>query len=139
MRSHTVVVEPPLFKATARFFDADEQMLVEAFIATLAVEALDEGVLHRLTGSDEAELDVTPMRPRINGATAELGAVIAEDRLRCATLLDQTLQDLHPYRPVKLRPGSAARHSRLKSSATLSTRKRRPSAKASIMKSIDQR
>ena len=69
MGSDTVVVQPPLFQAATRFLDADEQVLVEALVTALAIEALHERVLHRLAWPDEAELHVTTVCPRIDRPT----------------------------------------------------------------------
>jgi len=55
MGAAAVVILPPRLDDRARFRQAAKHVLVQAFVAQLAVEALDEGVLHRLAG-----LDVVP-------------------------------------------------------------------------------
>jgi len=56
MRSQVIVVVTPCLDGFARLGEGEEDVLVEAFVAEFAVEALDEGVLHGL-----ARLDVVPV------------------------------------------------------------------------------
>jgi len=56
VRSQVIVVVTPCLDRFARLGEGEEDVLVEAFVAQAAVEALDEGVLHRL-----AWLDVMPV------------------------------------------------------------------------------
>ena len=58
MRTHVIVIVAPGFDIRARLVQADEHVLVQAFIAQAAVEALDECILDRLAG-----LDVVPGKP----------------------------------------------------------------------------
>jgi hypothetical protein len=53
VRPVCVVVDPPRFDRLGSVSERDEQALVQTFIAQLAVERLDEGVLCRLAGSAE--------------------------------------------------------------------------------------
>ena len=53
MGSDLVVILPPLFNEAAGFVEGGEPVLVEAFIAELAVEAFDVGVLGRFAWGDE--------------------------------------------------------------------------------------
>src|SRR5579863_632263 len=55
MWPEVVIVVPPRFDDLTRFSQAREHVLVEAFVAQLAVEAFDECVLDRL-----ARLNVVP-------------------------------------------------------------------------------
>jgi hypothetical protein len=48
-----VVVLQPALDDRARFGQAGEDLLVQAFVAEATVEALDEGVLRRLAGRNE--------------------------------------------------------------------------------------
>jgi len=130
MQSNTVVIHAPLLQAAACFFDADEQVLVEAFVTTLAVEAFHKCVLHRHARPAEAQLHVTTVCPCIDRPTAELRTVVAQDRFRCAALLDKSIEDLHDVPAGQAAPRLGSQTSRLKSSTTLSSRKRRPSARA---------
>jgi len=50
-------------------------VLVEAFVAEAAIEALDEGVLDRPARLDEVEMDVVLVGREVEGPTGELGAV----------------------------------------------------------------
>ena len=56
MRSQVIVVVAPGLDGFARLGEREEDVLVEAFVAQAAVEALDEGVLHGFAG-----LDVVPV------------------------------------------------------------------------------
>jgi hypothetical protein len=57
-------------------------VLVEALVAELAVERFDEGIVDRFTGSDEVELDIIRVRPRIEPAAREFGSVVDDDLIR---------------------------------------------------------
>jgi hypothetical protein len=46
-----------------------EPVQVEAFVAELAVQALDEGVLDRDSGVDEAQPDTRALRPLVSTGT----------------------------------------------------------------------
>jgi hypothetical protein len=48
-----VVIDSPRFDLAPRVVDRQELMSVEALVAQLAVERLDEPVFRRLSGSDE--------------------------------------------------------------------------------------
>jgi hypothetical protein len=76
MRADLIVVKPPRFGCAARLFDGDEQPLVQAFVTTLAVETLDEGVFNRLAGPDELQSDAAAMCPLVDDAAAELRAIV---------------------------------------------------------------
>jgi hypothetical protein len=52
-----VVVDPPRLDLAPRVFDRQELVGVQALVAQLAVERLDESVFRRLSGSDEVERD----------------------------------------------------------------------------------
>ncbi len=56
VRSQVIVVVTPCLDRFARLGEREEDVLVEALVAKFAVEAFDEGVLHRL-----ARLDVVPV------------------------------------------------------------------------------
>lgn len=56
-RPHLVVVLPPCCNCRARLRLALEPVLVQALVAGVAIEALDEAVLHWLAWLDQ---DVTP-------------------------------------------------------------------------------
>jgi hypothetical protein len=53
VRSDFVVVLPPGFDLPPRVLQADEPVLVQTLVPKLAVEALDEGVLHGFSRLDE--------------------------------------------------------------------------------------
>jgi len=71
---HFVVVAPPGGDRHTCLGQGLEPLLVQALLAQLAVEALDEGVLHRLAGIDQHVPDALALRPaheRPAGDTAD--------------------------------------------------------------------
>jgi hypothetical protein len=63
---------------------------IQALVAQLPVEALDEGILHRFARSNEIEAYVMRVRPGVHGPAHKLAAVVDGDCLRRPT----PLQDL---------------------------------------------
>ncbi len=57
MRPVVVVVVAPVVNDAAHVAQTGEPVLRQALVTEAAVEALDVGVLHRLAGLDEAQLD----------------------------------------------------------------------------------
>ena len=51
MRSHLIVLDPPALDDCPRLREALEPVHVQAFVAQLAVEGLDESVVHRTAWS----------------------------------------------------------------------------------------
>ena len=78
VRPELVVILPPGFDQLSSFGEAEEKMFIEALVAKFAVEAFDEGVLHRLAGLDIVPGDSFggPAQHRIAG---QFGPVIADD------------------------------------------------------------
>ncbi len=66
------------FEQTAGVVEVEELVFVEAFVAELAVEALDVGVLGRLSRSDEVMLDPVLMGPAFEGQAGKLRSVVGE-------------------------------------------------------------
>jgi hypothetical protein len=97
VRASGVVVDAPRVDLRARVGEIQQPTGGEAFVGKPPVEALDEGVLDGFPGTNEQELDVLPMRPRVKRAARELRAVIAHDGVRAAPLAHQSVQHLdHP-------------------------------------------
>ena len=92
MRSEMVVIHPPRFDLAPRIVDRQELIRVQTFIAQLPVEGLDEAVIYRLPGPDEVEQYTPLVRPLIEHAGSEFGAVIDCDRLRLAVLGDRAIE-----------------------------------------------
>ena len=67
-----IVVAAPGFGDPVGIGEAMEQVLVEAFVPKPPVEALDEGVLHRLARLDVVPLDAVILRPFQDGVRGEL-------------------------------------------------------------------
>lgn len=75
-----VVVGPPLVDFMSSIGQAQKPVLIEAAIAELAVEALDEGILCRLARLDEGQRDLPLTRPEEHRLAGQFGAVIADNR-----------------------------------------------------------
>ena len=82
MRPDVVVVLSPGVDDCSRIVNAGEPIEIEAVLTELAVEALDEGVLGRLAGLNEVQLDAAFLRPEEHRLTCQLRIVIADDRSR---------------------------------------------------------
>ena len=76
MRSYIVVVLAPKFDLLLGIVKVQEPMLVQAFKAYPGVEALDEGVVRRFTGSTEVQNNAVRIGPQIEFARGELAAIV---------------------------------------------------------------
>ena len=77
--SDGVVVGPPGVDDRPRVGEVVEQMLIEAFVAEPAVEALDEPVLLRLSRCDVVPQHRPSFLPGQDRVRGHLGAVVADD------------------------------------------------------------
>ena len=82
MWSVGVVIMSPAFDLGSGIFQADKDMLIEALVPELAVEALDIGILGRLPWLNKAEFDVVRIGPGIKGFTDKFRAVVHGDDIR---------------------------------------------------------
>ena len=139
MRSSRVELVPPLFNRDLCFGQGLEPGFVQALIAEPAVEALREGVLHRLARLNELQLHAVLVRPLIEGEAPELRSVVADDRRRPAALRRQSVEHLADAGRWQRRITVIAKLSRVKSSTTVRARKVRPLPSVSCTKSIDHR
>lgn len=94
LRSLLVVFPSPGLDLGAGVQQRREPVLVEAFVAQAAVEALDVGVLVRLAWLDQAQLNTALVRPRHHRLAAELLAVVSADHLWQTPCQRQPIQ--HP-------------------------------------------
>ncbi len=76
MRSHFIVLDPPPLDDFPRLCEALEPVHVQALVPELAVEALDESIVHRSSWRDEVKLDSPPVRPLIENVASEFGPVV---------------------------------------------------------------
>ena len=76
MRAVGIVGDPPCFDEPAGMGIVQEEMLVEAFIAEPADEALDKRVLLWFAGLDVVPLDVPVALPLEDGMTGQFRAVV---------------------------------------------------------------
>ena len=74
-----VVAAPPPFEVELGVGERQEPMHVQALVAHAAVEAFDVAVLDRLSWLVEAQLDASVGRPRIEGPTPAVAAVVERE------------------------------------------------------------
>ncbi|GGH50818.1 hypothetical protein GCM10011341_14060 [Frigidibacter albus] len=87
-------------------------MLVQAFGPEPAIERFNGGVVGRLARAREVENNAALIRPEVNVARDELGALIDADRLLIATGTDQsrpTSRSRLSTKPVVCRSGKPNR------------------------------
>ena len=100
MRTPTIVIVPPRIDDLARFRQTREYVLIKTFVAQLAVEAFDEGILHWF-----AWLDVVPRQPIGGpleyGNTSQFCAIIADDHQRRSALPGEPVQLAHYSNPTE--------------------------------------
>ena len=94
VRPDRVGVLPPGLDEAPRRLEGREPMLVQAFITQPPIEALHVGVLHRLAGVDEVQLDPAPVGLGIQGTPRELWPVIDRDEPGPVAHVGEARQDL---------------------------------------------
>jgi hypothetical protein len=99
VRPVAVVVPTVGLDRPASVEQADEPVLVEALLPELSVEALDEGVLHRLAWLDEVKVDSSTVRPAIEHPTSELRPVVRDDRRGKSARRGEALEHLDHAQP----------------------------------------
>ena len=135
-----IVVRAPVFDEESGFGQGAKPMLVKAVVAEGAIEALDEGVLHRFARLDMMESNAGALSPEVEGFAGKLGAIVHGDGLGKPTRESQALENGNDRGPADGGVDMGmARHWPVKSSTSVRQRKRRPVASWSWMKSIDQR
>src|ERR1700676_5328708 len=80
VRTARVVVFAPASNLFPRIVEIAQAVEVEAFVAQLAVEALDITVLGRPSRCDVLKPDALALAPGVEVAAAELGPVVAAQR-----------------------------------------------------------
>ena len=108
MRSFFVVVSTPCLAFCHRVGEAHEPVGVQAFRPELAVEALDERIVGRLSGPAEVERHALHVGPKIKFPGYELTALIHPDAARIADLGADPLQHFDDIQ----RPEPEPRHHR---------------------------
>lgn len=123
-----IVVGHPFGNGTSGMIDAEELAFIEQLVAHAAVETFDVAILRRPSLCDVVPLDLVILRPCKNGIRGEFGPFVGDDHAGLASPLDQHRQLSGDTATEIDVSGTAARHSRVTSSTTLSTRKRLPHA-----------
>ena len=92
MGPFVVVIGTPGFKHGAGMREGAEQGLVEQFVAQAADERFSEGVLHRFARRDVVPGNLVIVGPSQDGVRGQLGAVVADDRLWLAALVEEPIE-----------------------------------------------
>ncbi len=82
VRPARIVVLAPGRNDPARVREIQKPVLIQALVTHPPVEAFDNRVLHRATGIDEPDPNAVLIRPLIERAPGEFGAVVAHDFVR---------------------------------------------------------
>src|SRR5580658_203555 len=92
MGSVGIIIDAPRLDDPVRHRQATEHVLVEALVAEAAVEAFNEGVLHRLARRDVMPTDASILLPAQHGVGGELAAVVADYHQRLLALRDDRIE-----------------------------------------------
>ena len=90
-----VVVSTPILAFSPGVVEAHEPVSIQTLGAELAIEALDEAILHRFARRDVVPFDVVLLLPSHDGVRGELGAVIADQHARVATEFGDAIELAH--------------------------------------------
>src|ERR1700733_6333845 len=108
--------------------EAEEQALVEKFVAHAAVETLAEAILHRPSWRNEMPDDPVVVRPGEHGVRGELGPIVRDVMPGLPRRSINAVSSRATRRPEIEVSGIAAKHSRVTSSTMFRMRNRRPQA-----------
>lgn len=92
MGAGRIVVLSPVFDQASGFSQIAEQVFVEAFIAQLAVEAFDKGVLGGFTWRNVMPFNTCLLAPLQNRMGGHFSAVIGDNHMWVPTRGDQATQ-----------------------------------------------
>lgn len=98
MRTLLVVLDHPPINGLAYIIEAQEQMLVQQFVAERTVETFNVRVLVGLARLDVLDGHAMGFRPLHEALAQELGAVVGAQYLWQSTLVVQLLEDA--YQPL---------------------------------------
>lgn len=92
-----VVIYLPVFDDLEGLADASEPMLIQAFLSVPAIETLNVGVLGRLAGVDEIQLDAVIIDSSIQRPPAQFRAVINDQDIGVTRFTSRVLNHCdHP-------------------------------------------
>lgn len=100
VRAYFVVIASPSRDCRLHVLQRGEPVFVEAFVAELAVEALDAGVLGGLAWLDQQQLHAVGDGPLVEGSSGELRPLIGPDHGRIAAEAAHHFQDVGHALPV---------------------------------------
>jgi len=98
MRTVFVVIDEPTFSDCLDLLKVGEQMCIEHFGAVSAIEALDKGVLIRLSRLDIADRNALGRGPFSKGVGNHLRAVVQAYGVGRPIAIDQAAQDSNQAR-----------------------------------------
>ena len=93
MRPDFVVAFDPVVGDLSHLGEGVEQVSTKHLLAIRAIESLDEGVLVRLAGLDESNLDALHRAPFSEPVAGQLRSVVAPDGTRLTVDLDELIQE----------------------------------------------
>ena len=92
MRSRFVVVAPPILQGLPGLGKVPPPVCVEALVAQVPIEGLDERIIHWTPGPDKVQADLLLVRPGVEVPAGELAPVIESQDGRGAALGDDAVQ-----------------------------------------------
>jgi hypothetical protein len=118
MGPNLVVIPPPGFDFLSCILQADEPILIQAFIPELPVEALDESILDGLAWLDEAQLHASLVGPHVQGLAGEFRPVLQRPMMavinmasrKSFTLMDFMANSLQALRYTRALDSGKLRH-----------------------------
>ena len=122
VRPVRVVFLPPLLDPYLGVGERGEVVLAQTLIPQRAIEALDEGVLDRMSGANEVERDALGVGPLIERLTHKLRPVVIDDVVGPAAHQEQGVERVHHARPGSERSTTSRGHSRVASSTSVQLR-----------------
>ena len=127
VRTLVIVVLSELRELLPGIFQRRKPLHVQTLVPQSAIETLDECVLHRPAWPDETQLDPVLDYLHLQGATAELAAVVhCNARRQTTPLRSCLLQPCTIFIPVMDRSASSHTHSRVNWSTAVRMRNERP-------------
>ena len=94
-----VVIASPVCNQCPRVGQGVKVMVVQALVRELPVEALDVGILCRLVGGDQLQLNAPSVSPVVHCSARELGTLIDSDRPGKSAELSASLQNVRHVLP----------------------------------------
>ena len=92
MWSLCIVIDPLVFDDLAGLSEITEDVFVQAFISEPSVEAIDKGILHRLSRCDLVPADASVLTPSQHSMRSHFRSIVGDNHVRLAAPADQFIQ-----------------------------------------------